>query len=131
MSTHLAVFSSPKTVEQVLGGKKTIEIRFSQTRQEPYQSVARGDIILLKGSHGLITGQAEIDNVLFFSNLDAGKIARLRQEYGREAIQPDKYWQSKARSKYATVIFLRRPDRFITPLKNLKRDQRPWARITG
>src|SRR3989344_126065 len=131
MSTHLAVFSSPKTVEQVLGGKKTIEIRFSQTRQEPYQSVARADIVLLKGSHGLITGQAEIDNVLFFSNLDAGKIARLRQEYGREAIQPDKYWQSKARSKYATVIFLRRPDRFITPLKNLKRDQRPWARITG
>ncbi len=131
MATHLAVFSSPKTVEQILGGKKTIEIRFSQTRQEPYQSVRRSDIILLKGSHGLITGQAEIDNVLYFSNLDTVKIARLRQEYGREADQPDKYWQSKARSKYATVIFLRRPDRFITPLKNLKHDQRPWAKITS
>lgn len=131
MATHLAVFASPKTVEQILGGEKTIEIRFSQTRQEPYQSVKRGDIILLKGSHGLITGQVKVDNVLYFSNLDSVKIARLRQEYGREASQPDKYWQAKARSRYASVLFLRAPERFIVPLKNPKRDQRPWAKITS
>lgn len=129
MATHLAVFSSKQTVEAILKGQKTLEIRFSLTRQEPYKAVHRDDIVLIKSSHGEIVGQAEVENVLYYDKLTPEQVARLRKEHSKEAMLADEYWQKKSKSRYATVIFLRHPERFITPLKNPKHDQRPWAKV--
>lgn len=129
MSTHLAVFKSQKSVDKILKGEKTVEIRFSQTRHVPYQSVKRGDVVMLKSAHGLIVGQVEIENVLYYDNLTPDMIANLRREHGKDSALTDDYWQKKSKARYATLIFLRSPERFIVPLKSPKKDRRPWAEI--
>ena len=129
MATHLAVFRRNNPIDLILKGEKTVELRFSNTRHMPYQSVKRGDKIFLKPAHGKIIGQAEIENVLYYDNLTPEIIANIRREYGNESAETDDYWQKKAKSRYATLIFLRNPERFIVPLKSPKKDRRPWAEI--
>lgn len=129
MATHLAIFRQQKAIDQILHGEKTIELRFGLTRQMPYQSAKRGDQIFLKSAHGSIIGQVEIENVLYYDNLTPEMIANIRREYGKDAAVADDYWQKKSKSRYATLIFLRNPERFIVPLKSPKKDRRPWAEI--
>jgi len=127
--THLAVFRSRVSIEQIIKGEKTIELRMGQTRHMPYQKVKRGDIVLLKPVHGQIIGQVEVENVLFYDNLTPEAVAKMRQEYGKDAEVSDEYWQKKSKSKFATLLFLRHPERYIIPLKSVKKDRRNWTEI--
>lgn len=126
MRKHLAIFIG-HAIEDILSGKKTMESRFSLGRIIPYEEVAKDDIILLKKSGGDIIGQAIADNVLYYDNLKPQSIAILHKEYSKELCASDDFWQKKAKSKYATLIFLKKPQRFVIPLKFHKKDRRPWV----
>ena len=122
-------FRSKSNIEKIIKGEKTIELRFSRTRHMPYQKIKRGDIVLLKPVHGHIIGQVEVENVLFYDNLTPEAIGKMRQEYGKDAEVGDDYWQKKSKSKYATLLFMRHPERYIIPLKSAKKDRRHWVEI--
>ena len=128
MRQHLAIFVG-NAIEDILSGKKTMEGRFSLHKIIPYEEVAKDDLIFLKRSGGDILGKVLVDNVLYYDNLRPESIAILRKEYAKELSVDDNFWQSKAKSRFATLIFLKKPERFLTPLKFKKRDRRPWVVI--
>jgi len=128
MRKHLAIFVG-NAIEDILSGKKTMEGRFSLHKIIPYEEVAKDDIILLKKSAGDIIGQAIVDNVLYYDNLKPQSVAVLRKEYSTELCVGEEFWQRKAKSNYATLIFLKKPKRFVIPLKFHKKDRRPWVII--
>jgi len=130
MRQHIAIFVGD-AIKNILSGKKTMEGRFSLSRVLPYEALAKDDIIFLKKSGGDILGKAVVDNVLFYDNLRPESIAILRKEYSNELCASDKFWQSKAKSRYGTLIFLKKPERFLVPLSFHKRDRRPWVIIIG
>lgn len=125
MRRHIAIFVGP-AIEDILSGKKTIESRFSQNRVLPYGEVAKDDIILLKKSGGDILGQVTVDNVLYYDNLKPNSIEILKKEYFDAIATSEKFWQAKRKSKFGSLIFLKKPKRFVFPLQYKKRDRRPW-----
>lgn len=124
MARHLAIFTAASQIDRILGGQTSIEIRLTRGRIAPYGVASKHDIILLKESGGLILGEVEVDNVLFFDNLDGETLGKLRRQYGQELAQSDRFWLKPAR--FATVIFLTKPKRYVTPMRFRKRDRRPW-----
>ena len=125
MAKHLAVFVGD-AVEKILKGEKTVELRLALSKIAPYGQIKKEDAILLKESGDKVLGQVSVDNVLFYENLDGEMIGRLRKEYTTETGLPDEFWQRKANARYASIIFLKNPRRFLTPLKIKKKNRRPW-----
>jgi len=123
---HLAVFDQKEIIEKILRGEKTMEVRFSRIKTAPYGIIQRSDQIFLKEAGGLILGQVEVDNVLFYDNLSPEIIGKLKREYNQELIMGDDFWQKYGKSKYASLIFLKNPQRFISPLRFRKKDRRAW-----
>lgn len=123
---HLAIFVGD-AIDKIFSGEKSIESRFSETRQPPFGLVQRGDEILLKRSGGPIVGRVWVENVLYFDGLTGETIGKLRREYHEELAVGDDFWRSKAKSRYATLIFLTKPERFIAPVLFRKRDRRSWV----
>jgi len=122
---HLAIFLK-KGAEKILSGQKQVEIRLSQARIAPYGVIAKNDEIYLKDAGGLILGRVEVDNVLFYDSLTYEMIANIRREYADTVLLEDSFWQNKANSRYATIIFLKNPRKFLAPLKSQKHDRRAW-----
>lgn len=122
---HLAIFVG-KAIENIFSGKKTIESRFTQDKILPYGSIKKADEIYLKQSGGLVFGKVIVDNVLFYENLGGEDIGKLRKEYGKDLCVGESFWEDKAKSRYASIIFLKNPQRFLTAFKFKKKDRRPW-----
>ena len=127
LKQHIAVFDSLITINNILKGEKTVEVRFSLSKRPPFQVVGRADEIIMKYSHGDLIGRVIVENVLYYEHLTPEQIATLRKEYESDAMLAPDYWQSKARSKYVTIIFLCQPERYIIPVKYTKKDRRSWV----
>ena len=125
MKRHLAIFIG-NSIEKILQGEKVVEARFSISKILPYESVMKDDEIYLKQSGGLVLGKVKVDNVLYYEGLDAESIGKLRREYQNDLLVDDKFWQEHANSKYATIVFLKDPEKFIAPLRIAKHDRRSW-----
>lgn len=126
MAKHLAVFIGDY-IEKILSGDKTIEGRFSIDKILPYGAVKKGDIILLKQSGGLIIGEVEVDNVLYYEGLNAELIGKIRREYDKELCATGDFWQAKADSKFVSLIFIKKPKQYLAPIKSKKHDRRSWV----
>ena len=123
---HLAIFVDDY-IEKILKREKTVEGRFSLNKIVPFSAIKKDDEILLKQSGGDVIGKVRVENVLFYENLDAEMIGKLRKEYDLEMCVDSKWWQSKANSRYASLIFLKKPTRFLAPIKHHKKDRRSWV----
>lgn len=128
MSKHLAIFA-PTYIEKIFTGEKSVEGRFSQHKIVPFEAVKKGDIIFLKESGGKVLGQAEVDNVLYYEGLDGESLGKIRREYQKDLMVDDKFWEAHAKARFATIIFLKKPERFISSPPLRKRDRRPWVVI--
>jgi len=128
MRKHVAIFVG-SAIEKILLGEKTIESRFSLSRVLPYGEIVKDDTILLKQSGGDIIGQATVDNVLFYDNLNPKSIKILRDEYSEQIAADDSFWENKKGSQYGTLIFIKQPKRFAFYIKYKKKDRRPWVVI--
>lgn len=126
MAKHLAIFIGD-AIEKILRGEKTIEGRFSISKTLPYLMVKKDDEIYLKQSGGKIIGQVTVDNVLYYQGLDGEAVGKLRKEYNSEMQVEESFWQAKAHCRYASLFFLKNPQRYLTPVKTKKRDRRPWV----
>ncbi len=125
MGQHVVVFWS-KELEAVLSGIKTIDARLSSARIPPFGAVSHGDELLLKQPGGPIVGKVLVDNVLYFENLDGEALGKLRKEYAKDLGVDESFWKRKVDARFATIIFLKRPQRFVAPMKSSKRDRSAW-----
>ena len=125
---HLAIFVGD-AIENILAGRKTVESRFSMHKVLPYQSVAKGDEILLKKSGGDILGRVFVDNVLYYEKFGMKGIAEFRKMYSGDLCVDDKFWEAKKKAKFVSLMFLKDPERFVATMKFKKHDRRPWLII--
>lgn len=126
MKKHIAIFVGG-AIGKIFSGEKTMESRFSLHKVLPYGEVSKDDIIFLKKSAGDIVGQVFVDNVLYYDNLKPQTIEILKKEYQKELATDEDYWQKKSKSRFATLIFLKKPEKFLSPMKYKKRDRRGWV----
>jgi predicted transcriptional regulator len=127
MKQHLAIFSQ-SLADEVLTGKKTVDFRFSKTKNLPYLKVTKDDVVLLKNSGQDVCGRAEVDNVLYFDDLNQNKLLSIELKYLKSAAISKKQFCDFARgAKYLSIIFLKNPNRFVAPYKIHKKDQRSWV----
>jgi len=123
---HLAIFLKG-TAAKILSGEKEVDIRLSQSRIPPYLAVQKEDEILLKSSGGKIIGKASVDNCLYYDKLTPAKVKEIQNNYNSLAIAEEDFWDSKRGAKFATVIFLKNPHKFLTPVSYKKNDRRAWV----
>lgn len=124
-SVHLAVFVEPY-LEYILGGRKTVESRFSMVRFPPYGRVSRGDLVLLKQSGGPVVGICEIGAAWFYQ-LEPEAWANIRLEFTRALCAEDpEFWRSRQGARYATLMYVSRVKR-VPPVTWPKRDRRGWV----
>ena len=127
---HLAIFLKG-VAEKVLKGEKSVEIRLSQNRIAPYLEVQKDDEIYLKNSGGRIIGKITVDNCLYYEHLSPAIIQDLRKTYFNKAAMNKEFWQKKSKAHFATIIFLKNPTKFLTPVAFKKHDRRPWVVMEG
>lgn len=125
MKQHIGIFIGD-AIEKIFSSKKTVESRFSIAKILPYGAVFKDDIILLKKSGGDILGQVLVDNVLYFDDLTPESMALLKEKYQDRILAEDKYWNEKNKSRFGTLVFLKKPQRYVAPIKFKKRDRRTW-----
>jgi len=125
---HLAIFVKG-VAEKILNSEKRVEIRLSKNRILPYLEIVKNDEILLKKSGGGVIGKVFVENVLFYDHLTAKMVQALRDVHHEEAAMEDAFWKSKLTAKFATVIFLKNPQKFITSVVFKKNDRRAWLII--
>ena len=121
---HVSVMLEPY-LTLVLQGLKTIESRFSTTRQPPYGRVRPGDVLLLKRSGGPIVGICEVDEAWYY-HLDPRSWRDIRKEFEIGLrIQDPNFWYDRKDAEYATLLRVKNA-RSINPITILKRDRRGW-----
>jgi len=122
---HLAVFVEP-FLTAVLEGRKTMESRFTLTRQPPWRCVEAGDIILLKRSGGAVVGLARAGEAQSHE-LSPSLVRRLRERFEVQlCATDDDFWSTRAEKNYATLIEISD----VEPLSDVaieKRDRRGWV----
>src|SRR5262245_47413173 len=122
---HLAILVEPY-LQFILDARKTVESRFSARRRAPYESVRRGDVVLLKRSGGPLLGISQIADVWFY-RLDPKSWKTIRAEFTAAlcAQDPD-FWKQRRHASFATLMRLQHV-RSITPITCAKRDRRGWV----
>ncbi len=127
MSKHLAIFTG-NSAEDILQGKKTIEIRFSKAKIAPYGMVSVGDLVYIKPSGNEIIGQFRVKKVIFYDGLTPADILDIEIRFGQDIMADQTYWSDRSNSTYATIIFIGECNRFLTsPIKIPKKDLRGWV----
>ncbi len=101
VSLHLAVLVEPY-LRFILGGRKTIESRFSVRPTPPYGRVDSGDVVLLKESGGPIVGAFTALSAWDY-RLDPDSWAHLRREFAVALCAQDGFWEERAAAEYATL----------------------------
>ncbi len=125
---HLVILKKP-FLEAILGGRKRIESRFTQTRRSPFGRVQPGDKLFLKESAGPVCAVATVTAVKYFENLTPKRIIELKEQYNHHIRAGDEYWQSKADCKFGLLVWLKdiQP---MEPVRIGKKDWRAWVVLT-
>jgi hypothetical protein len=124
---HLAVFAEPY-LSFVLEGKKTVESRFSSVRCAPYESVAVGDIILLKQVSGPVVGICRATSATFYE-LDKAQLLDLKRRFSKMICPAnERFWQERSNASFATLITIADVWQH-DPFPVAKRDRRGWVKL--
>ena len=123
---HLAIMDN-KTINMILNKEKLIETRFSKNKITPYNKVKPGDLIYLKASGKDITAYFEVDRVVYYENLDASKIDKLKEYFNNLIKAPDSYWQMKLSSNYGTLIYIKNSNNLDKPIKINKKNRQGFV----
>jgi ASC-1-like (ASCH) protein len=107
---HIAIMDEI-TINKILTGQKIIESRFSKNKIAPFNNIKKGEIVFLKKSGGDVLAYFEVDNVVFFEDLDKEKVKNIKEKYSECINAPLDFWISKMDSKYATLIFIKNPQK--------------------
>ncbi len=122
---HLAIFVEPY-LQYILKGSKTIESRFSNNRCAPYNTIEKGDIILLKKSGGPVLGICHVVDAWFY-HLNKESWQSIKEEF-KEALcaQDPEFWNNRKSASFATLIKIDNVKPII-PFMFYKKDRRGWV----
>jgi hypothetical protein len=105
---HLAVLRTPH-LNALLDGRKRVESRLSRNRIAPFQRVAVGDVLFLKEVGGRVRAASRVERVRFYEIDGPQGVQELRDRYNHLIQGPPEYWASKRHARYATLLWLTRP----------------------
>jgi hypothetical protein len=126
---HVSVMQEPY-LSLLLGGRKTVESRFSINRVCPFESVAVGDVLALKMQSGPIVGLTLVEHVAFYE-LEPAVWRSLQERYaGPLCAEDPEFWRQRERARYATLMRVRDTE-LIVPVPLAKRDRRGWVRLAA
>lgn len=109
---HLAVIH-PTYARLILEGRKTIESRLSRVRCIPFHSVAPGERIYFLARRADLVVTAVADGVISLADLTPRAVSRLRRNFNAHIAADTAYWRVKRDARYATLIWLREPERAL------------------
>jgi hypothetical protein len=127
---HLAIFT-PGFIEKIFTGKKTLDGRFSNIRCMPFGSIEKGDLVLMKKSGGPIIGYFIAGNIQFYSDLIPLKLKSIVDRYWDELALTKEFWQERKKSRYLTLIHIRKPTKFRFPISVKKSNLSGWVSLGG
>jgi len=127
---HLAILQQPY-LDLIADGTKTIESRFNTKRAAPFGKIAVGDLVLLKEPGKPVTNYFFAAAVILI-DLAEEPLALVRQQYGAGicAQNEQDFWQSKADSRYCTLVEVGEKGQITPALDITKKDQRGWVTFT-
>ena len=106
--------------EKIATGQKVIESRWYNVKYAPWGRISPGDNIYFKNTGEPVTIQAEVDKVLYFSDLTPDRIQTILEHYGKEMgiDEPDmpKFFEKFKHKRYCILIFLKHAQQ-ITPFE--------------
>jgi len=104
---HLAILSKEKNVlGRILSGEKTIESRWYRNRKPPFKTITSGDTIYFKESGEPVVAKANVNQAIFFENLDQRRIAGIISDYGSRIGIDESYIAKVIGKRYCILIFL-------------------------
>ncbi len=121
---HLAVFVEPY-LTYVLEGKKTVESRFSITRQAAFEQVKAGDIIVLKKTGGPVCGLCRVKQVWCY-RLDPRTWPEIERFSEALCMDGSDFWKKKRAASFATLMQVENV-RSLQEFKISKEDPRSWV----
>lgn len=122
---HLAVFAEPY-LTFIADGKKTIETRFSKKRIPPFDSIEKGDLVMLKRVGGGIAGVCLVDKVWFY-NLTPGSVKEIKERFGKGICPADSsFWDERRDAAYCSLIWVK-SYRTLDDVPVQKSDRRGWV----
>lgn len=121
---HLAIFVEP-FLQYLLDGKKTIESRFSINRCPPFNSVSKGDILMIKKSGGPVLAICTIKERWYY-RLNAESWDEIKQYQDALCAHDPEFWADRADAGFATLILVDRIKQ-INPVEFNKKDRRGWV----
>ena len=105
---HVAILSKKgNLLRKIIEGKKTVESRWYKYRRVPWNSISKGDVVFFKESGDPVSVKAEVDDVIFYSNLDDVKIRWILEKYGRNLGVDISYFENVKGKRYCILIFLK------------------------
>ena len=109
---HIAIMQkSWGLTEKIVTGQKVIESRWYKVKYAPWGKMSPGDTVYFKNSGEPVTIRAEVEKVLYFSDLTPEKVHAILEEYGKaigiEASEIPKYFEMFKHKRYCVLIFLK------------------------
>jgi hypothetical protein len=109
---HIAIMQkSWGFTEKIATGQKIIESRWYNVRYTPWGMILPGDSIYFKNTGEPVTTRAEVEKVLYFSDLNPYRIHTILEHYGKDKgiDEPDmpKFFEKFKHKKYCVLIYLR------------------------
>ena len=104
-TTHLMIVP-PRSVPDLLSGRRSVEPRLGRDRRAPYGRVCPGDEVFIMATGGTIFGVCTVERVDEFEGLEPADIDRLRDAYEPRANAGADFWASKQDACFATMVWL-------------------------
>ena len=105
---HVAILSKKgNLLRKIIDGKKTVESRWYRFKRVPWGSISKGDVVFFKESGNPVSVKAEVDDVIFYSDLDDAKIRWILEEYGCNLGVDISYFENVRGKRYCILIFLK------------------------
>src|SRR6266700_7293120 len=101
--------------EKIETGQKIIESRWFNVKYAPWERISAGDTIYFKNVGEPVTIQAEVEKVLYFSDLTPKKVQTILAQYGKDIgiEEPDiaKFFEMFKHKRYCILIYLKHAQR--------------------
>ena len=123
---HVAIMrKSWAFIPKIASGEKIIESRWYKVRYAPWGRIQPGEKIYFKNSGEPITLMAEVEKVLYFSDLTPEKVLELLGKYGKdegiEKEQIPEFFEFFKYKRYCILIYLKNVQSVMPPFEVNKR----------
>jgi ASC-1-like (ASCH) protein len=111
-------------IEKILTGQKSIESRWYKRKYPPWERIQAGERVYFKNAGAPVIAQAEVEKVLYFSDLTPQSVQKILSTYGEEdgitAEHLPAFYERFKDKNYCMLIYLKNARR-IPPFEIDKR----------